>query len=767
MALNDDKILEIISYELTNSDNAFSDSDADLEDALDLYLGNPDGNEVEGRSSVVSTDVADAIEWIMPQVMKSFTQNNEVVVFDPVHEGDEYQAELESEYVYSVLMKQNDGFILLHQFVKDALMQRNGILKVYYANYTVRKISDYTGITDEQMSVLGTTDGVEVIQHSEYIDQEMTLLKQQEIQGQIQMIMMQAQQIQDPAQLQQVQMQVQQLQAEAQKPIVLHDIKISVERKKGKIYIDPVPPEEFRVCSQHNSINLDKARFTAQVTNMTVSDVLEKYELDKNALKDVPDANEDERTQYRFTKQEGSGFDADEDSLDPSQRKVTVSECYVRMDVEEIGIARLMKVTVVGDAETPTDLIHKEEIDCPPWISTTAILMSHKFQGLSITDRLKQIQAQKTTLWRNLLDNIYLQNNQRTIVVENQVNMDDLLVSRPGGIIRAKRLDAVAPFVTPQIHGDAFNMMQYLDQVKAGRTGVEADGTAAPQRIGDRVGSEGVERLMNAKEELVGLIIRVIAETGIKPLCIKIRNNAIQHMDAIIDYKFRGKWQKIKPSAWCERDETTVRVGTGTGNNQDRTMAVREIIGLQKEMIADPTGKAAVLINHEVVFSSLNDYCKFTGLNGAGKYFLDPSSDAGKKSIADQAAASAKASQENTQMQMAMAQAQIKIANAEETKAKATAESARAKVMVERSKLEMQKMEAHYKAQFDAMKQRLEEATAISDEDQKNKELEFKYYDANQKADLKLLEIETDAQITLHKQEQQAKQGVGNESRPN
>ena len=203
-----------------------------------------------------------------------------------------------------------------------------------------------------------------------------------------------------------------------------------------------------------------------------------------------------------------------------------------------------------------------------PWVSTTAFLMSHKFQGISITDRLKQIQDQKTALWRNMFDNMYLQNNQRNVVIEGQVNMDDLLVSRPGGIIRAKRLDAITPLITPQLGVDAYNMMSYLDQVRAGRTGVDPDGQANPVNIGDRVGSQGVERLMNAKEELVGLIIRVIAETGIKPLCTKIRDLSIEHIDSVVDFRFRGQWHKINPSAWPERTQCTVRVGTGTGNHQ-------------------------------------------------------------------------------------------------------------------------------------------------------------------------------------------------------
>mgnify|MGYP000958948078 CR=1 FL=1 len=101
--MTDSEILAIIQNEMANA-NISTTSSPSLQEPLRYYLGLPLGNEQEGRSSLVSTDVADAIEWIMPQIMKSFTQNNEVVVFDAVNEADELQAQIESEYVYDVFI---------------------------------------------------------------------------------------------------------------------------------------------------------------------------------------------------------------------------------------------------------------------------------------------------------------------------------------------------------------------------------------------------------------------------------------------------------------------------------------------------------------------------------------------------------------------------------------------------------------------------------------------------------------------------------------
>jgi hypothetical protein len=493
--LTDDDVLAIVANELSMA-NVTVQTPQDLIDPLNYYLGNPTGTEQEGRSALISTDVADAIEWIIPQVMKSFTQNNEVVIFDPISLDDEKQAELESEFVYDILMKQNDGFILIHQFVKDALMQRNGILKVYYEDEEEVDTEEYTDLSQEQLQMLIADKSVELISLSEIPDFTFD--------GQ---------------------------------PISTYNVKIKITTNSGKICIDAVPPEQFRVSNQHNSINLDTARFTSHIVTKSVSDLIEEG-YDPEIVQNLAQADL-LRSSYRFGAQHENTLIPATFVEDISSKLVDVCECFLKLDMDGDGIASPMKITV-GNSLPPTVVLSKEEVDYSPWVACTAIIMSHKFKGLSIYDRLKQIQDNKTTLLRNIMDNMYLQNNQRNIIVEGQVNIDDMLVSRPGGIIRAKRIDAITPLQTPQIGDAGFTMMKYLDEVKAGRVGVSAEGTATPQNIGDRVGSEGVDRMMDAKEELVGLIIRVICETGVKPLCTKIRDLAVKHIDSIQDSEGNG-----------------------------------------------------------------------------------------------------------------------------------------------------------------------------------------------------------------------------------
>ena len=118
-------------------------------DALDRYYGKKYGNEQEGRSQIVTRDVADVIEWIMPSLMKIFTSGDQVVKFEPQGPEDVEMAKESTDYVYYVFMRQNPGFHTIYQWFKDALLQKNGVIKHYWddSSETLREAVSYTHLT--------------------------------------------------------------------------------------------------------------------------------------------------------------------------------------------------------------------------------------------------------------------------------------------------------------------------------------------------------------------------------------------------------------------------------------------------------------------------------------------------------------------------------------------------------------------------------------------------------------------------------------------
>lgn len=696
--MDDSEILSIISSELSAAN--YSDTDegsGQLEQAMSYYLGLPNGTEVDGRSAVTSTDVADSIEWIMPQIMESFTQVNEIVKFDPSKAGDARQAELESQFVYDVLMKENDGFTIIYQMVKDALMQRNGVLKVYYDDTPETITRTYTGLVEQAIAVLLTNQ--EIVNYKitdSYIDQQFG-------------------------------------------PV--YDVEVTLQTKCGKIVIDNVPLEEFRVNAQHNSINVSKSRFTAHVMTKSVSDLAaEGY--DEKVLEKLP-AYHGYRRDYRFAMMDEDSTNASAQSADIAQRFVQVHECCMLIDTDRDGIAELRKITCAGSTDMPEVILSNELLDSMPWVATTGIIMPHKFQGLSITDRVKPLQDQKTAILRNVLDNFYLQNNQRNVVIENQVNMDDMLISRPGGIIRAKREGAITPLITPQIGSAGFDLIRYLDEVRAGRTGVQSDGNASPISIGDRVGSQGVDRLMNAKEALVGLIIRCIAETGIKPLMLKIRELACRHMDAVHDYEFRGEWMQIAPTTWTATRRCTVKVGTGTGETSQKLMLLKEVLAVQTQAIANPE---QTLVEQSHIFNVLDDICKLGGLNGATRYFVDPGTEAGKQKALQVQQNSQAMQQKQDQIQQLQAQLEAKVAESAVMTADAAQKMAQYKAIADQAKHQLEMAKATDKARIEQLQAQLEQYQTGIEAANKDDELQYKYDKLNTDAAIALTKIEADSQ---------------------
>jgi hypothetical protein len=557
-------------------------------------------------------------------------------------------------------MKENEGFIVLHTLVKDALLQKNCIVKTYYESEESVTTERYTGLTDVGLQTLMQDENVELVEQSEY--QEMGMM--------------------------------------------FFDAKVKRTQKKNNIKVQAVPPEEFRINRGHNSIDPTKARFCAHDVMKTASDLI-KSGIPKSIVDDIPRGDYDDSRSYRFTMQGENDIDISDISIDSSQDLIEVAECYLHIDIDGDGISEFMKIDVAG-GDNPTHILRMEEMDIEehPFGAGTAILMSHKFWGLSIYDRVKELQDQKTTLLRNILDNLYLQNNHRTAVVEGQVNLDDLLISRPGGIVRQRQPGMVEPLINPPVGQDAYNMLEYLDQVRAGRAGVTPEGPLQVENIGDRVGSEGIEKLMSAKEAIVGLIIRVIAETAVKPLMCKIRTLARKHIDAVHNYKFKGEWLQYNPHTWKDRPSTTVRIGTGSGQNREQLASLLQLINGQMQLKALP---GQVLVGDQQIYNSWKTYCNISGLHGGNHYFLDPSSPQGKQATQQVSQQQMEEMQKQREMEASMMNMQNKLADAEVGKAQA------------------QMQNVALKAEIEQLKLQIDESKAIIEDTQQGNELSFKY----------------------------------------
>src|SRR5437899_294482 len=401
--------------------------------AMQYYYGEPYGNEVEGRSQVVTTEVKDAVEEILPALIKIFTSSDEVVRFEAQNPDDDVVAQQATDYINYIFSRVNNGFVALFCLFKDALLLKNGFLKVYWEDYEDQRKETYEDLTDDEFASLAQDPELELVEHEQRPDPNL------------------------PAGIP----------LPPGMPIPqTHDAVFRRSKKYGKICIDPVPPEEVLI-SRNTANDLAKANFVEHRTKKTLSEIRSMgYKIDDN-IADNSEADFNMERQERQTFDTDQVPDIDHGGADKSTRKVWFCEAYLNVDYDGDGIAEFRKVSKIGKK-----ILDNEEFDSLPLIGGSAILMPHKFFGLSIHDLVGDIQLIKSAVTRQLLDNQYLANNGRYEILDNMVNMSDFLTSRPGGGVRVKVLGAIRRLENPVLGAPAYELLNYLDRIKQSRTGV-------------------------------------------------------------------------------------------------------------------------------------------------------------------------------------------------------------------------------------------------------------------------------------------------------
>lgn len=552
--------------------------------AMNYYMGEEFGNEQEGRSKVVTTEVADTIEFIMPSLMRTFTQTDEFVRFMPRQPEDVEGAKQATSYANYVLNCQNNGFVVLHNFFKDALLQKIGVVKVYYDETEEAQEEEYTGLSDDELTLLLQDSNVEIVsQNTEEYGEES----------------------------------VDEMGMPVSDYSVSHDVVVKRMSYGGMIKIDNIPPEEFLVSKKASSI--EDADFVAHRTTMKVSDliqmgydreIVEKYagytELDSSS-----------EVANRFEDIESSDTT---DSSDMSMRDVLVVESYIKSDYDGDGVAELRRVVTLGSG---FEVVENETFDHVPFACLSPILMPHRLVGRSIAELIMDLQLIKSTVMRQLLDNIYLTNNARVAAVEGQVNLDDLLNSKAGGIIRMRQPNSVQVLQPPLVGQNAFSLLQYLDEIKEQRTGLSKASMGLDADALQSTTATAVAAQMSAAQGKIEMIARVFAETGVKQLFRLVLTLCLHHGKKEQMIRLNNKFVPIDPSNWKHEYDLTVNVGLGSGQTNEK-MAFLAQMAQKQEQILLQMGAENPLVDLQQYRNTLAELASMAGFKDATRFFKNP-----------------------------------------------------------------------------------------------------------------------------------------------
>jgi len=575
--------------------------------SLEYYLGDKLGTEIDGRSQVVSTDVADTIESLLPNLLRVFTASDKVVHCEPMTAEDVPMAAQATAYLNHVFYKENDGFQLLYNFFKDALIEKNGFLKIYWDDSEKVDYETYENLSIvEKEALQDTKDEIETVEEEIFEDESAKekfeeVLKQYEMQG------VDISQVQVP-------------------DFNLYNCKIKRIKKTGRVKIESIPPEEFLI--DRSAKTIEDADFVSHKVLMTRSDLVAmgypQDEIDELPKSDLDIYNDEQNV--RLTDVDDYNISS---ATDTSTEKVLVYESYVKYDYDEDGIAELRKIVSAG--ADGHHILSNMPCDSVPFVTITPIPMPHRFYGRSIAELVEDVQLMKSTVMRQLLDNMYLTNNNRVAVMDGMVNMDDLLTTRPGGIVRTKQPpnQVMQPLQAQPISQQAFPLLSYLDSVREGRTGVskEAQGLS-PDTLNAKTAT-GVNALMQQTQMRSELIARVFAETGVKDLFKKIFELMVKYQDKEKIIMMSNQYIPVRPTEWKDRFNISIVVGLGTGSKEQQTIMLNSILERQLQAFQLQGGKEMPMVNLKNMYNTLTKMVENAGLKNVETYFVDP--DVGKQ----------------------------------------------------------------------------------------------------------------------------------------
>jgi hypothetical protein len=608
----DDALLNAIAAAESESYGSGDGSDGTLAseraDAINAYLGVNTMPAPDGQTQLVSRDVFDAIEWVVPGLVRIFAGSDEVVKFQPVGPEDEQSARQESLYLNHVVTQRTNWVQVLHDWVKDALLTRNAYCMAWWDDARQVEYERYAAQSDEAFAMLVDEDGVEVMEHTATPDEDESerLAKAyavavqrwqagtQQMAQQWQQAAMQAQQAGQPA--------PPEPEFPPQPPAppqpMLHAVKIRRTRTNGKVCLRALPPERCVIHQSTSDYTLENADFFQYWEECTISKVRAMgFDIPDDIADDsggTDGETEEDQARDRF----GETFTRNSQGYEPSMRKVTLRMTWIRHDYDDDGIAEMQYVLSIGNT-----LLYREECNRIPVASIVAVPVPHRHIGISLYDVTGDIQEAKTAMLRQGVDNLFHANNPRLFINDGKINLDDALVSQPGGVVRSlPGTDAVfgrdiAPISIPNVFPQAVQGMEYMDRLGEKRTGVNGvfSGNVSPEVLTQTTGM-ALSQMGGAAAQKMEQMARMIAPS-VEYLFSCVHELILKHGHKKETLRLGGQWVQVDPASWRTRRDLKLAVGLGTGNKDALLGHLNQMFQMQMALMPMQVTTPALVYN--------------------------------------------------------------------------------------------------------------------------------------------------------------------------
>lgn len=573
---------------------------SDREKGMKEYFRRPYGNEEEGLSSIVTSEVQDTIEWILPELLDIFVSTDKAVVFEPTKQEDVQGAEQATDACNYVFYKQNNGFLTLYTAFKDALMVKNCAVMWRQVTKRTKTVVPVTGATAEMLAM--------ILQEKDSEIESATPIPPQPV-----IDASTGQPVLDPYTGQPL-MDEQRFNA-----------RVSKIEQRTTVVVEAFEPENLLIKRDWTMPLLQDCPYVCRVMAVTLSELHEMGYTDVTAgdLEESDDASTSGDSLFRASRAGSADediqpeFDAEDESLTRGYLRIE----FVLVDYDGDGISERRCIYRLKDK-----ILKNQEVSHVPIATASPILVQHRWDGMSMAECVSDLQLLSTELSRQMVDSGRLALNPRTKVLTDTngspyANIDDLLDSRAGGLVRQSRPDATQELLTPWVGGQMFPMLEYKDRMLEKRTGVSANSQGLDPNSLNRGGAYET-KVMNAAKMRIKLIARIFAEILVKPIFHGILKTLTDGEMGKVAFRLRDKFVEYDPNEWRDGYDMTANVGLGTGDREQQMAVLQAITQSQAALAMTPFG--SLLITPKGVYNAQAKLVEQAGFKNVSDFFQDP-----------------------------------------------------------------------------------------------------------------------------------------------
>lgn len=598
------------------------------------YDGEVDIGYEDGRSKIVSSKVRDVVRATKPSIMRVFMSTSKAVEFVPRGPEDVAMAEQATDFINHEFNRLN-GYRVLSDAIHDALVKKQGIIKAYHKEYPTAKIYTLSDLSEDELSLLTSDPDVEVLEQSMEMRMEMD-----------------------------------EFGVDVEAPIFA--VKLSRKEMKGDLCIESVPPEEFFV--NRDARTIEDAYIVAHRTDMRAGDVI-AMGYDPETIFNLDGLTSgSEITEAEVQARQGYDEDfSDEDEQDPAMKNITITEAYMRMDVDGTGIPVLHKFLLGG---TGYELLDFEPCDEVPMVKLEVDPEPHSFYGRSLCELIADDQDASTAILRGILDNVALTNNPRLGFLEGSVNVEDLMNAEIGGLVRMRQQGSIQDLSVPFTAGQTLGALTYLDRLVEQKTGVTQNLALNPDALQSTT-KAAVTASVEAAAGQVEVMVRNLAD-GLRDLFKIILRIMHKNFNEEKMMRMNGQFVPVDPRIWDVSMDVSVNVGLGTGREDEKVAALQQALTMQTQ-VYQQYGPMNGLVSLTNIRNTITDMMAAAGVRNSDRYFAPINQEIEQQMLALQQQQQAMMAQQQQDPNAAYLQA-------EQIKAQAKMQSDMAKLQLDATK---------------------------------------------------------------------------------